>query len=105
MARMVVDCLNFAPRITLWFATFEARAHHTWEVRMGPKLTAEAFGTLLALVELHRLRVVEPKIENELVERGFATRSGAFLIITPAARCFTQTCTVEQALGLTSRAA
>jgi len=27
MARMVVDCLNFAQRITLWFATFEARAH------------------------------------------------------------------------------
>ena len=72
---------------------------------MGPKLTAEAFGTLLALAELHRLRFVEPKIESKLVEGGFATRSGAFLIITPAGRCLVQTCTVEQALGLTSRAA
>jgi hypothetical protein len=72
---------------------------------MSPKLTAEAFGTLLALAELHRLRFVEQKIESELVEHGFATRSRAFLIITPAGRLFTQTCTVKQALGLTSHAA
>ena len=33
---MGVDCLNFAQRTTLWFATLEARAHLTWEVRDEP---------------------------------------------------------------------
>ena len=39
---------------------------------MSPALTAEAFGTLFALSELKGIRLVEPKVRSELLERGLA---------------------------------
>jgi hypothetical protein len=70
---------------------------------MTPTLTAEAFGTLLALLELQRLRSVEPKVGRELVERGFAQDVGGFLAITPAGRHVAEARDVGQALGLVPR--
>jgi hypothetical protein len=54
---------------------------------MSHTLTAEAFGTLLALSELGRLRLVEPRVRSELLAAELVECSGDFLLITagPAA--------------------
>jgi len=67
---------------------------------MEDKLTAEAFGTLLALSDLGRVRIVEPRVHRELVARGFAEDAGDGLRITPAGRDFAQTRDFHKALGL-----
>jgi hypothetical protein len=67
---------------------------------MNLKLTAEAFGTLLALSEICRIRTVEPKLRGELIERGLAEDSGEFVTITPAGRRLAETRDVGQVLGL-----
>jgi len=64
------------------------------------KLTAEAFGTLLALSDLGRVRILEPWVHRELVARGFAEDAGDGLRITPPGRRFAQTRNVRKALGL-----
>ena len=71
---------------------------------MGQNLTAEAFGTLLALAELRQVRTVEPGIRRELVERGLATDAGDALLITPAGQRFAETRDVRRALGLATPA-
>jgi hypothetical protein len=70
---------------------------------MSKTITAEAFGTLLALADLGRVRIVPPRVGKELVSRGLAERRGDALLITPAGRRFAQTREVRQALGLVSR--
>ena len=67
---------------------------------MEDKLTAEAFGTLLALSDLGRVRILEPWVHRELVARGFAEDAGDGLRITPPGRRFAQTRNVRKALGL-----
>jgi hypothetical protein len=67
---------------------------------MRPALTAEAFGTLLALSELKRIRLVEPKVRSELLERGLAVNSGEFLVITPEGRDVAHKQDTVEALGL-----
>jgi len=64
---------------------------------MAEKLTAEAFGTLLALSELGRVRTVQPRVANELVGRGLAEQAGGALLITPAGRRFAETREVGEA--------
>jgi hypothetical protein len=67
---------------------------------MSPALTAEAFGTLLALSELKRIRLVEPKVRSELLERGLAVNSGEFLVITREGRHVAHKQDAVEALGL-----
>jgi hypothetical protein len=55
---------------------------------MAQRLTAEAFGTLLALSELGRVSTVQPRVANELVARGLAEHAGDVIVITPAGRRF-----------------
>ena len=66
---------------------------------MAEKLTAEAFGTLLALSELGRIRAVQPRIASELVGHGLAEQAGGALLITAAGRQFAETREIGQALG------
>jgi hypothetical protein len=71
-------------------------------ILMSVKLTAEAFGTLLALSDLGRLRTVEELVAKDLMARGLAELEGDALLITPAGRRFAETCAVGQALGFSS---
>ena len=57
---------------------------------MSNTLTAEAFGTLLALAELGRVRTVPSQVAKELVARGLAEQANYALLITPAGRRFTR---------------
>jgi hypothetical protein len=72
---------------------------------MADKLTAEAFGTLLALTELGRVSAAQPQVGRELVNRGLAEHADEGLLITPAGRRFAETREVGQALGLAPRTA
>jgi hypothetical protein len=67
---------------------------------MSQILTAEAFGTLLALSELGRARMVEPRVRSELLEAGFAECSGDFLLITAKGRQLSETRDFGQVLGV-----
>jgi hypothetical protein len=66
---------------------------------MAEKLTAEAFGTLLALAELGRIRTVQPRVASELIGHGFAEHAGGALLVTAAGRQFAETREIGQALG------
>lgn len=70
---------------------------------MSHILTAEAFGTLLALSELGRARMVEPRVRSELIEAGFAECSGDFLLITAKGRQLSETRDFGQVLGVEAR--
>jgi hypothetical protein len=67
---------------------------------MSHTLTAEAFGTLLALSELGRLRMVEPRVRSELLAAGLVECSGDFLLITAKGRQLSETRDVGKVLGL-----
>ena len=45
---------------------------------MSHTLTAEAFGTLLALSELGRARMVEPRVRSELLAAGLWSARATF---------------------------
>jgi hypothetical protein len=70
---------------------------------MSHTLTAEAFGTLLALSELGRLRLVEPRVRSELLAAELVECSGDFLLITAKGRQLSETRDVGQVLGLQAR--
>ena len=68
---------------------------------MSHTLTAEAFGTLLALSELGRLRLVEPRVRSELLAAELVECSGDFLLITAKGRQLSETRDVGQVSGTT----
>ena len=70
---------------------------------MSHTLTAEAFGTLLALSELGRARMVEPRVRSELLAAGLVECSGDLLLITARGRQLSETRDVGQVLGLQTR--
>ena len=70
---------------------------------MSHTLTAEAFGTLLALSELGRARMVEPRVRSELLAAGLVECSGDLLLITAKGRQLSETRDVGQVLGLQAR--